>query len=197
MIMSLQSLLEGVGGYRGEDAPSVVEDGAILESVSEEAIAAIITVALESTCSEEELDELEEKCGKGEAVTENAMFAPVLERSIVKLDKVAKKQKAYKMAVLQVAKEMDLKEYKQWCTIKKMERVLMNRMEKRCHTKAKAYMREAAKKAKESNKNPIKRVANSLSRSMQRTKQALTGDNSIPAKLKSQTQAITNKLGNK
>ena len=194
--MSLQSLL--VGGYRGENVSVVEDDSVMLESVSEDAIAAIITVALESTCSEEELEELEEECVKGdEPVTENVMFAPVLERSIVKLDKTAKKQRAYKMAVLQVAKDMDLKEYKQWCTIKKMERVLMNRMEKRCHTKAKAYMREAAKKAKESSKNPIKKVANSLSRSMQRTKQALTGNNNIPADLKSQTQAITNKLGNK
>lgn len=192
--MSLQSLISAVG-----ENVSVVEDSnVILESVSEDAIAAIITVALESTCSEEELDELEEECSTSdEPVTENLAFAPVLERSIVKLDKNAQKQKAYKMAVLQVAKEMDLKEYKQWCTIKKMERVLMNRMEKRCHTKAKAYMREAAKRSKESTKNPIKRVASALSRSMQRTQKALKGDNNIPSDLKSKTSAIVNKLGNK
>lgn len=191
--MSLQSLIKS----RGEDV-SIVDDSALLESVSEEALAAIITVALESTCSEEELDELEEECNNSdEPVTENVMFAPVLERSIVKLDKAAKKQKAYKMAVLQVAKEMDLKEYKQWCTVKKMERVLMNRMEKRCHTKAKAYMREAAKKANESTKNPIKKVSNALSRSMQRTQKALKSNNNIPSDLKSQTQAVVNKFGNK
>lgn len=192
--MSLQSLISAV-----EENVSVVEDNnVILESVSEEALAAIITVALESTCSEEELDELEEECNvSDEPVTENLMFAPVLERSIVKLDKNAKKQKAYKMAVLQVAKEMDLKEYKQWCTIKKMERVLMNRMEKRCYTKAKAYMREAAKRSKESTKNPIKKVANTLSRSMKRTQTALKGNNAVPSDLKSKTSAIVNRLGNK
>lgn len=193
--MSLQSLISAtVGG----NVSIVEDDNIVLEAVSEDAIAAIITIALENTCSEDELDGLEEECSTSdEPVTENLAFAPVLERSIVKLDKNAKKQQAYKMAVLQVAKEMDLKEYKQWCTVKKMERVLMNRMEKRCHTKAKAYMREAAKRSKESTKNPIKKVSNALSRSMQRTQKALKGDNNVPSDLRSKTSAIVNKLGNK
>ena len=183
--MSLQNLLKN---------HTTADDGVVLESVSEEALAQIIAVALESTCTEEELEDLGDE-GEG-AVTEGVTFAPVLERSIVKLDKAAKKQRAYKMAILQVAKEMELKEYKQWCTIRKMDAILMRRMEKRCATKAKAYMREAAKKAKESPKNPFKKAANALTRSQRNTQKAMSGNNNIPADLKSKTSAIVNKMSN-
>lgn len=189
--MSLQNLL----GRSPESLQVVDDDSVLLESMSDEAIASIITIAMESSCSEEELDEVEEKCcNNDEPITENLMFAPVLERSIIKLDKKAKKQQAYKMAVLQVAKEMDLPDYKKWCTLKKCERVLMARMEQKTHTKAMAYMRESAKKAKQSTQNPIKKAANALSRSMQRTQNALKGNNKLDPKLKSQTQQITNRI---
>lgn len=173
---------------------SPVTDAVTMESMSEEALAQIITVALESTCTDEELDSLTEGT---QAVTEGVGgFEPVLERSIVKLDKTAKKQREYKLAVLHVAKEMGLKEYKQWCTIRKMDTLLMRKMEKRCATKAKAYMREAAKKAKESKKGPFKKVADRLTRSQRNTQIAMSGDTQIPAQLKSQTSAIAAKLQN-
>ena len=112
----------------------------------------------------------------------------------MKLDKSAKKQRDYKLAVLHVAKEMGLKEYKQWCTIRKMDILLMRKMEKRCATKAKAYMREAAKKAKESKKGPFKKAADRLTRSQRNTQIAMSGDTQIPGQLKSQTSAIASKL---
>ena len=70
----------------------------------------------------------------------------------------------------------------------------MRKMEKRCATKAKAYMREAAKKADKSTKNPFKKVANALTRSQRETQKAMTGNSTIPSGLKSQTSAIANKL---
>ena len=175
---------------------SVVENTAVFENMSEDAVASIITIALESACTDDELDNLEDGESEEEGTAmEGVSFEPVLERSIVKLDKSAKKQRAYKMAILQVAKEMDLKEYKQWCTVRKMDVLLMRKMEKRCASKAKAYMREAEKRAKESTRNPIKKAANYLSRSRRNTQKAMAGDTKIPAQLKSQTNAIAAKLG--
>lgn len=190
--MALQNLINA------RKDQSVMEDASGLQSVSDDVLAQIMTVALESSCTDEELDDLEESCKKDleeGAVTEGVSFSPVMERSIVKLDKTAKKQKAYKLAVLHVAKEMDLKEYKQWCTVRKMDLLLMRKMEKRCAAKAKAYMREAKKKAEASTKNPIKKAVNYLTRSQRRTQQAMSGNTVIPSELKSKTNAIASKLG--
>lgn len=181
------------------DSAKPVTDAAVLESVNDEVLSQLIAVALESTCTEEELDELEESCEKDgpAALTESVEFAPVLERSIVKLDKKAKKQQQYKMAILHVAKDLGMKEYKQWCTLRKMDVILMRIMEKRCAMKAKAYMREAAKKAEKSNKPAMKKAASSLTRSQRNTQKAMSGNHVIPSGLKSQASAIAAKLQRK
>lgn len=171
-----------------------VEDAAVLEQVSDETISQIITVALESSCSEEEIDDLEESYSTEGIVTESVEVAPVLERSIVKLDKKAKKQQAYKMAILHVAKDMGLKEYKQWCTLRKMDIILLRIMEKRCAAKAKAYMREAAKKADKGKKPQFKKAANSLTRSQRNTVKAMDGNHVIPSGLKSSASRVINKF---
>lgn len=178
---------------------SIVEDGVALESTNVEAVSQILTVALESECTEEELDELEESYQQDGMVgiTESTEFSPVLERSIVKLDKKAKKQQAYKMAILHVAKDMGMKEYKQWCTLKKMDIVLMRIMEKRCAMKAKAYMRQAAKEAKKSDKKATKKAANGLTRSEKNTQKAMSGNNVVPSALKSKANAIASKFKTK
>lgn len=186
--MSLQSIAGRAG---------VVDDASVLESVSDEVCAQILSVALESTCSDDELDELEESYITSGAVTEGVEVTPVLERSIVKLDKNAKKQQAYKMAILHVAKDMGLKEYKQWCTLKKMDIILMRIMEKRCAMKAKAYMREAAKKADKSKKPQFKKASSLLTRSQRNTQKAMSGNHVIPSGLKSAANSIANKLKSK
>lgn len=183
--MGLQNLIN--------TSTTIVEDTIALEAMSDTVISDIISVSLESVCTDEELDEL---TNDNSSVTESMVFSPVLEKSIVKLDKSAKKQRAYKLAILHVAKEMGLKDYKQWCTIRKMDILLMRKMEKRCATKAKAYMREAQKRAAESTKNPLKKVANYLTRSKRNTQLAMqSGGDPIPSDLKSKTSSLTSKLG--
>lgn len=189
--MSLQSFIQ--------ENTTVVDNVATLEAVDPEALAQILTVALESVCTEEELEELEESYQQGgiSAVTESANFEAVLERSIVKLDEKAKKQQQYKMAILHVAKDMGMKEYKQWCTLKKMDIILMRIMEKRCAMKAKAYMKQAAKEAKKSGKKQYKKAADSLTRSQINTQKAMSGNNTIPSSLKARANAIASKFKTK
>ena len=79
--------------------------GAVVESVepefvSESDMATLLAFALEEVCNDEEIEELKESADSGAVV-----FTPVEERSIVKLDKKAKKQQTYKVALYQVAKE--------------------------------------------------------------------------------------------
>lgn len=186
--MSLQSIIQ--------ENSMPMEDGTVLESASLEALSQIITVALESTCTEEELEELEESYQQEgiSVITESTEYAAVLEKSIVKLDKKAKKQQQYKMAILHVAKDMGMKEYKQWCTLKKMDIILMRIMEKRCAMKAKAYMKQAAKEAKKSAKKQFKKAGDSLTKSERNTQKAMNGNHVIPSALKNRANAIASKF---
>lgn len=140
------------------------------EPVTEGAMAAVLAAALEDTCAEEELDELSEQASSG-----TLTLTPVEERSIVKLDKKAKKQQAYKVALYKAAQEMNLKEFKQLKTLWAAEKELDLVIERKAHNRANQIMRETAKKHKESPIGKIKRAVDNITRSQERTKKALSG----------------------
>lgn len=97
-----------------------------------------------------------------QAVQENATLDVVTEKNIVKLDKKAQLQKAYKLAILQCAAEDGRKEYKKLRTLWKMEAYLMKKLEKIYKNRAIARAKESMKKMKRS--KPQSMVAKAVNR---------------------------------
>ena len=70
------------------------------------------------------------------------------ERTIVKFDKVARKNQLKKVAVFAIAKEANDPLYKKLVTLWKLERFIEQKLEKRYFAQAKQKAKEAMKKAK-------------------------------------------------
>jgi hypothetical protein len=124
---------------------------------------------------------------------------PLLEKTIVKLDRKAKKKKAYKLSILQVAKEDDNKDYRKLETLWKMEKFLFRKLEKRYASKARARARQVGKKTPGTTK-PLVKAKNVLTRSERETQKALKGGTAAikpPSKMKAEVNSITNKLASK
>ena len=107
--------------------------------------ALIIECALLDTFSNEEIESLTENTyDLGKAVNEDIL----VERSIVRLDKVAKMNKAYKMAIFQIAKEKGDRDFKKLLTLWKLERFIEKKLEKRYAAQANQLAKQAMKKSK-------------------------------------------------
>ena len=107
--------------------------------------ALIIECALLDTFSNEEIESLTENTyDLGKAVNEDIL----VERSIVRLDKEAKKNKAYKMAIFQIAKEKGDRDFKKLLTLWKLERFIEKKLEKRYAAQANQLAKQAMKKSK-------------------------------------------------
>lgn len=107
--------------------------------------ALIVECALLDTFSNEEIEALTENTyDLGKAVNEDIL----VERSIVRLDKQAKKNKAYKMAIFQIAKEKGDRDFKKLLTLWKLERFIEAKLEKRYAAQAKQLAKQAMKKSK-------------------------------------------------
>ena len=112
--------------------------------------ALIIECALLDAFSNEEIESLTENTyDLGKAVNEDIL----VERSIVRLDKVAKMNKAYKMAIFQIAKEKGDRDFKKLLTLWKLEKryaaqanqLAKQAMKKSKNTKSKAVGKAVAK----------------------------------------------------
>lgn len=166
------------------------------ESMTESQMVQILTIAMEDAAIEELTESL--SVDNNQSILEGVLPEDmvVMERTIVKMDKKAKKQRAYKLAILQCAKDDDNKEYKQLETLWKMERYIMRRLEKRYAQKARSRMKQTAKKTKDG-KGIVEKVKNVLTRSERETQKAMSGNNKVPSKVKSQFTSISAKMGNK
>lgn len=161
--------------------------------VSESDMAALMTAALEDACSDEELDELSEAVNSGN-VTD---LTPVEERSIVKLDKKAQKQKLYRLALYQVARDANDPFYQKLVTCWEAERMLDDKLEKKYRMKAIAKMKEMQKAAKASKNGKIKKAgakADGLTKSQKQTQRALSGGTKYDQNKVNKAKAIANKL---
>ena len=154
------------------------DDTSVLETMSDDDLSCLLAITLEDTLSPEELDRFVAEMANCPDTTY------VEERTIVKLDKAAKKTRNYKMAILQCAKDGDDPNYKKICTLWKTERYLMRMMEKKWKTKAKARMRTMGSKAKESKASPIKDTLHRLTRAQRDTEKSKTvsRDNKLESK---------------
>lgn len=173
------------------------------ESITEAQMVQLIEMAIQDIAVEEMMESL----SADDAMLLEGVLpedAVVMEKTIVRMDKAAKKQKAYKLAILQCAKDDDNKDYKKLETLWKMQKYLMRRLEKRYATKAKSRMNQASKKTGK-NKLGMKLKAHlgvnsskpKLTRSQRETQKALAGDTKIPSQIKSQFKNINTSLNSK
>lgn len=168
---------------------TIVEESTEPEFVSEQDMSNLMAIVLEETCTDEELEELKEAFTNGVI-----QFTPVEERSIVKLDKKAKKEKAYRLALYQVAKENNDKNYEKLVTLWKAEKILEQKIERRWHTKAQARMKEMIKQSSQSKSPTVKKSGDILTKSQKKTQRALNGSVKMDSKTTAKTNAILNKL---
>lgn len=180
------------------------------ENMTSQEISAILAFAIQEA-KEELLDEALEENGvpvddsddsKTETFEQSLLEGtlpndlPILEVSIVRLDKKAKKQRSYKLAILQCAKDDDNQDYKRLETIWRMEKFLFRKLEKKYKTRAKQRMKQTAAKAS-GNSPVVKRAKSNLTKSQRETAKALAGDTKPPSKIKSQFKSVTTKLASK
>lgn len=168
--MLLDTLLEG----------TIIDDPSdVVEPMTESDMSDIIRMAIQDAVFEQ----LSEGVDNPDAIVsimetmgvDPSELTSVQEVSIVRLDKQAKKQKAYKLAILQCAKEDENKDYAKLVTLWKMEKWLMRRLEKRYSQRAKARMKQSAKQVKTSKPGIMTRAKNMLTRSQRETKKAMSG----------------------
>lgn len=126
------------------------KDGEIIDNFENEneASSMVIECALMDTFSSEELNDLLENnmYDLDKACNEGVLC----ERTIVRLDKHAKKTKAEKMAEFQIAKEKNDRDFKKLMTIWKLERFLEEKIHKRYGAQAKTLAKQKMKAAKNS-----------------------------------------------
>ena len=92
-------------------------------------------------------------------VEEGAKMGIVTERNIVRLDKKAKQEQAYRVASLQCAAEANNPKYKKLRTLWKMEAKLYSELERQYRGKAKARAKEAVKNLRANGKPKMGSVA--------------------------------------
>jgi hypothetical protein len=134
-------------------------DGLIINEFDNdtEVNALIVECALLDTFSSEEIESLTENTyDLGKAINEDIL----VERSIVRLDKEAKKNKAYKMAIFQVAKEKGDRDFKKLLTLWKLERFIEAKLEKRYAAQAKQLAKQAMKKSKNTKSKAVGKAVN-------------------------------------
>lgn len=197
---NLSSLVQGEGIQIAENVE--------FESMTESQMADILSVAMEEAVVEGLSEVINDEKESGNAVGEGTIMegvlpedAAVMEVSVVRLDKKARKQRAYKLAILQCAKDDDNKDYKKLETIWRMEKFLFRKLEKRYMARARSRMNQTANKA--SGKNGIVTRAKHIlkhggeTRSQKETAKALAGQVKPPTQLKTQFNSIATKLSNK
>ena len=133
------------------------KNGLVVDEFDSETQASVLIVecAIMDTYSNEELEGiLENTYDIGKAVNEEYLE----ERTIVRLDKAAKKSKAEKMAVFQIAKQKGDRDFKKLLTVWKLERFLEAKLEKRYAAQAKTLAKETLKKAAQSKSKTVNRA---------------------------------------
>ena len=135
------------------------DNGLIINEFSNETEvnALIIECAILDTFSNEEIESLTENTyDLGKAINEDIL----VERSIVRLDKEAKKNKAYKMAIFQIAKEKNDRDFRKLLTLWKLERFIEAKLEKRYGAQAKQLAKQAMKKSKNTKSKAVGKAVN-------------------------------------
>ena len=134
--------------------------------ISEAAMEGMFVAILSETLNPEE---------KEEFVSESANYEGVIEaqKNIVKLNKEAKLQRAYKTAILQCAAEDGRKEYKKLRTLWKMEAALFKKLERIYKNKAMARAKKAVKELQKKQRGGMKNVEGVIDKASARASKAI------------------------
>lgn len=182
-------------------------DSANCVTISDEDLSTLFAVQILESYGEEGVDEVLGDDDDDDAVSEsvNGPVDAVMERTIVKLDKRAKKNKAYKTALYTVARDADDRDYKQLVTLWKMEKFLTRKIEKKYANKARARMKEMKRAAAAKSKNKsifgaparaVKAMTNAFTKSEKESQKA-KHLGAAPKGLVSQSKGVMSRLSSK
>lgn len=135
------------------------------DEISASATNAIMEAVMLENLTQDELSMFLENQTEVDAALEEGVL---LEKTIVRLDKTAKLNRAYKAAIFQIAKEKNDPKFKKLLTIWKTERALEAYLEQK-------YGAIAMRQAKETVRNAQKSKSNIVAKAAQRAKQSLNG----------------------
>lgn len=140
---------------------NVIEEA--LDEVSTEATSMILEAAILATSSDEEIEAFLENTT---AVNDLLQREILEERTIVRLDKKAKLNRAIKVAEFQIAKEKNDKNFRKLITIWKMERECEAAIHKKYHTQAVSRAKKASRKGSGTSSNVVNRAAKGLKKEL-------------------------------
>ncbi len=116
----------------------------------------IVESAILQSHSYSEIKELLESNRLDDAIYNEGILS---EKTIVRMDKYAKKNRYKMQAVLAIAKEKNDKLFKKLVTVWKMRRMLEGKLEKKYGALAEKRAKEMMKKAKKSKSEPVRKAA--------------------------------------
>lgn len=149
-----------------ENTIEPVNENDEFEVVSEADLADIVAVAIMESCSPEQISALLES----PELSSDIKAGIVTERTIVKLDKQAKKNKYKALAIFQVAKEKGDKDYKKLVKLWKLENILEKKLIKKYTSQGEKRAREAMKTAGKAKSKQVKAVAGKFAADFKTTK---------------------------
>lgn len=135
-------MIFGKNGFVSEENESTVEESSL-----------ILEAAIMDTFSNEEIEEALENTHDIDIAVNQGI---VMEKTIVRLDKKAKQNKAEKMAIFTLAKERKDPDFKKLLNVWRIERFLEAKLEKKFGAKAKTKAREVMRNASKSKSKMIK-----------------------------------------
>ena len=113
---------------------------------------------LRESLNEDEIMEFVNSMDSDIAVSEGFL----MEKTIIKFDKKAKKAQLYEVAVAAVAREKKDPLYKKLNTVYKMERILKAKLRKKYNSQAQQKVKEYLARAKRSKSGILSRIANKI-----------------------------------
>lgn len=182
-----------------------MESTAQYAALSNEDCSTLFAVFVAESAGEDGIDDILEEMADMTTMEAAGVggYDEVMERTIVKLDKRAKKNQAYKTALYTVARNENDPDYKRLVTLWQMEKYLTRKLEKRYSMKAKAYMKEMKRQAKAKAATPklkdhpvVKKMVSGLTRSEKESKKAKKLG-AAPKGVMSKASSIMGQLGSK
>ena len=152
---SIMNFLHESSDVSGETIIDALEEGTIYEENPEFDVELAEAVFM-NTLTPEELSELSENSVEMSRLVDEGLLS---EKTIVKFDKKAKTERATQQAVLQIAREKKDRDFNKLIRVWKMRRALIEKLNKKYWSQAKARAKKMVNKAKTSKAPSSKKVA--------------------------------------
>ena len=152
---SIMNFLHESSDVSGETNIDALEEGTIYEENPEFDVELAEAVFM-NTLTPEELSELSENSVEMSRLVDEGLLS---EKTIVKFDKKAKTERPTQQAVLQIAREKKDRDFNKLIRVWKMRRALIEKLNKKYWSQAKARAKKMVNKAKTSKAPSSKKVA--------------------------------------